>query len=108
MDEIIGVGDGIKRKVKEQIEQGHMTKLDTLQADPKLMVLDELAKIWGVGPAAAKKLYESKIRSIADLRKRPELLTTNQKTGLKYFEDFNERMPRSEATQIAQTVIKCA
>ena len=77
MDEIPFVGSGIKKKVKEFIEQGKMTKLESLQADPKLMVLEELAKIWGVGPVAAQKLYDKKIRSVADLRKKPELLTTN-------------------------------
>lgn len=50
MDFIPFVGEGIKKKVKELIEQGKMTKLENLTSDKKLMVLEELAKIWGVGP----------------------------------------------------------
>jgi DNA polymerase/3'-5' exonuclease PolX len=50
MDEIPFVGEGIKKKVKELIEQGHMSKLDSLTQDKKLMILLELEKIWGVGP----------------------------------------------------------
>ena len=34
----------------------------------------------------------------------PFLLTTNQMVGLQYYEDFAERMPRAEATKIANTV----
>ncbi len=52
------------------------------------MVLDELGKIWGVGPVAAQKLYESGIRSVEDLQKKQDLLTNAQKIGLKYYKDF--------------------
>lgn len=50
MDEIPFVGEGIKKKVKELIEIGKMSKLESLNKDTKLMVLEELAGIWGVGP----------------------------------------------------------
>jgi DNA polymerase/3'-5' exonuclease PolX len=50
MDEIPFVGEGIKKKVKELIEVGKMSKLESLNKDTKLMVLEELACIWGVGP----------------------------------------------------------
>ena len=43
MDEIPYVGDGIKKKVKELIEEGKMTKLVNLEEDPKLKALDALA-----------------------------------------------------------------
>ena len=53
MDEIPFIGDGIKKKVKEFLEQGKMSQLEVLQADPKLSLLNDLEKIWGVGPVAA-------------------------------------------------------
>ena len=53
MDEIPFIGDGIKKKVKEFIEEGKMSKLETLKADPKLNILCDFEKIWGVGPVAA-------------------------------------------------------
>ena len=78
MDEIPFVGDGIKRKVREFLAEGKMTKLENLRSDPKLEILEKLSKIWGVGPAAANKLYSSGIRSIEELKKKQsELLTTN-------------------------------
>ena len=43
MDEIPYVGEGIKKKVKELIEEGKMSKLANLEEDPKLKALDALA-----------------------------------------------------------------
>ena len=53
MNEIPFVGDGIKKKVAELIAEGKMTKLTNLEADPKMMALDALAQVWGVGAVAA-------------------------------------------------------
>lgn len=88
MDGIAGVGDGIKKKVAEFLAQGNMSKLDELKGDKKIMVLDHLGKIWGVGPVAAEKLYKAGIRDVKDLHKKQNLLTNFQKIGLKYFDDF--------------------
>jgi len=81
-----------------------MSKLTSLEKDPKLMTLELLAKVWGVGPQAAQKLYSKGIKTIEQLRKKEDLLTSMQKIGLKYFEDFEERIPRAEATEISTTV----
>ena len=79
MDEIPFVGDGIKRKVRELISEGKMSKLTNLQKDKKLTTLEEFAQIWGVGPQAAQKLYASGIRSISGLKlKADKVLTKNQ------------------------------
>ena len=88
MDEIAGVGDGIKKKVAEFLDKGKMSKLDELKSDKKMVVLETLAKIWGVGPVAAQKLYSARIRTIEDVQKKTDLLTNHQKIGLKYYEDF--------------------
>ena len=106
MDEIPSVGEKIKLKVKEFLEKGKMSKLESLQADPKVAVLGELEKIWGVGPVAAQKLYQLGIRSVKELESRQDLLTKFQKIGLKYYEDFNLRMPRALATDISEIVGK--
>ncbi len=57
MNEIAYVGDGIKKKVAELIKSGKIDKLESLKQDEKLVCLDKLQLIWGVGPAAAEKLY---------------------------------------------------
>jgi DNA polymerase lambda len=44
--------------------------------------------VWGLGPKGAQKLYDKGFKTIEDLRKNPDVLTTMQKVGLKYYEDF--------------------
>ena len=53
MDEIPFIGEGIKKKVKEFLAEGKMSKLESLKRDEKLMLLEMFAKIWGVGAVAA-------------------------------------------------------
>lgn len=53
LDGVPGIGDGIKKKVREYLAEGKMTKLDELKGDSKMMVLEAFGKIWGVGPVAA-------------------------------------------------------
>ena len=89
--------------------EGRVQKLEFLQNDPKTQALAAFGKIWGVGEKAAAKIYAAGITSIDQLKDRKdELLTTNQLVGLKYYEDFQLRMPRDEATKISETVIAAA
>ena len=106
MDEIPFIGDGIKKKVKEFMEAGKITIVETLKADPKLSVISDFEKIWGVGPVAAQKLYQKGVRSVEELRDIQDLLTAFQKIGLKYYDDFLERIPRAMATEISNIVAK--
>ncbi len=56
----------------------------------------------------AKELYAKGIRTIEDLRKKQELLTDMQKIGLKYHEDFIERIPREEVALLLERFRKTA
>ena len=108
MDEIEFVGKGLKDKVRELMSAGRMSKLDELQGDDKIMALDALGKIWGVGSVVAQQLYDKGATSIEVLRQMvkadPEMLTFAQTVGLKYYDDFNERMQRAEAFLISETI----
>lgn len=75
MDEIPFVGDGIKKKVKEFLEEGKMSKKESLQADEKLQTLSLFSKVWGIGPTTAATLVKKGFKTIEDLRKRTDLLT---------------------------------
>jgi len=101
LDGIPGVGKAIKDKTAEWFDSGTIRKLDCLQKDGKTMALEELTGVWGVGPQTALKLYSQDIKSVKELRKYAELLTNAQQIGLKHYDDFLERMPRSEAQTIS-------
>lgn len=59
-----------------------------------------MAKVTGIGPAAAQKLVLEGITSIEELRKHPEKLNHHQQIGLKHFEDFEKRIPREEMVKL--------
>ena len=52
--------------------------------------------VWGIGPKLALKLYKQGIKSIEDLRLNQHLLSDMQKIGLKYYEDFKQRISWEE------------
>jgi len=40
------------------------------------------------------------IKTIEQLKKRPDLITKNMAIGLKYFDEFSKRIPREKVTRI--------
>ena len=96
-----GIGAKIKAKIQEIIETGSLKAAKEAAAAVPISIYDDLLKIHGIGPVKARRLVEDVgITSIEDLRQRvmemPALLDNAQKIGLKYYEEFNERIPRTE------------
>jgi len=97
VEKVAGVGKKIKEKIKEILETGELEAATKAMTELKIDVYQDLLKVHGIGPAKAKDLIEKhKISSLDNLKKHPELLTENQKLGLKYYEDSLERIPRKE------------
>jgi len=68
-----------------------------------LNTLKLLCSVHGIGPAAAKKFIE---KGVDDLSKLPlNELNHQQKIGLKYHQEFNERIPRKEILEIEALII---
>ena len=66
--------------------------MEDLRADDKVIAINDLCQIHGIGPKKASELLNTYgIKSIADLRKQQDLLNSQQKIGLKYFEDMQKR-----------------
>lgn len=63
-----------------------------------------LTRVSGIGPAKAKELVDLGIRSLEDLEKHKDKLTHHQKIGLKYFHDFELRIPRKEISEIEKVI----
>ena len=92
-----GIGDKIANKLKEYFETGKIQAVENVNGDDKINEMQELMKIHGIGPAKAKSLVEEhNIISIKQLEDNVHLLNDKQKMGLKYFKDFEERIPRKE------------
>ena len=99
-----GVGDKIAQIIDEMIQTGKLEKLDTIRSDETYMALNLLQRVSGIGPVTAQELVKSGITSLDQLWNNLEKLTSAQRIGLKYFEDFEQRIPRSEIRMIVEAV----
>lgn len=104
LEGVPGIGKGIITKIEELIKEGTIKRFEFIDKDEKTKVLEVLEGVWGLGPRGADKLYKKGIKSIEQLRKNQHLLTDMQKIGLKYYEDFLERIPRAEVEQLLEKV----
>ena len=99
-----GVGEKIAQKLDEMIQTGKLAKLETILSDETYVGVNLLQRVAGIGPVTAKELVNSGITSLEQLRNNQERLTSAQRVGLKYFEDFEQRIPRSEIRKIVELV----
>lgn len=63
-------------------------------------------RVSGIGPSKAIELVEKGARTIQDLENFKDQLTHHQLIGLKYFYDFEEKIPRSEISKIEKIIVK--
>ncbi|CAM9794595.1 DNA polymerase beta [Lampetra fluviatilis] len=101
-----GVGVQIAKKIDEFLSTGKLQKLEKIRLDDTSSSINFLTRITGIGPAVAKKLYDEGIRTLDDLKNNVERLNHHQRIGLKYFEDFEKRIPRTELMKMQDLVCK--
>lgn len=95
-----GVGEKIALKIDEILETGRLGKLATIRSDDTAAAVNTLTRVAGIGPAKARELVEAGISTIEQLREHEDRLTRAQRIGLKYVEEFEQRIPRAEIQQI--------
>ncbi|KAM4703434.1 DNA polymerase lambda [Rhinophrynus dorsalis] len=102
---IPGIGKKMAEKIEEILDSGHLRKLDHIS--DSVSVLEIFSNIWGAGVKTAQSWYQQGFRSLDDIRTKATL-TTQQAIGLKYYDDFLDRMSREEAGKIEETVREVA
>ncbi|RLU17660.1 hypothetical protein DMN91_009896 [Ooceraea biroi] len=102
-----GIGVKIATKIDEFLQTGKLQKLENIKKDENNVSITLLARVSGIGPAKAKELVDASIKTLEDLRKHQDKLTHHQKLGLKYFDDFEKKIPRAEIVQI-EKILKSA
>ncbi|XP_054716268.1 DNA polymerase beta-like [Uloborus diversus] len=101
-----GIGQKIADKIDEFIQTGKLEKLEKIRADDSSQAITLLTKVFGIGPATAQKFVSGGITSIEDLQKNINKLNNQQKIGLKYFEDFEKKIPREEMKSLEEKILK--
>lgn len=91
------IGASIQKKIEEIQNTGKLQLLQDLRENPIIKQKRELTKINGITDAFIKK---NNIKSINDLYKIKDKLTNAQKLGLDYYEELQEKIPRTEMKNI--------
>ncbi|KAK2586716.1 hypothetical protein KPH14_011751 [Odynerus spinipes] len=95
-----GIGPKIAQKVDEYLQTGKLRKLEEINKDENNVAINLLTRVSGIGPAKAKELVDAGIKNLDSLRKHQDKLNHVQKIGLKYFDDFEKKIPRAEIAEI--------
>ena len=94
-----GLGEKSKDKIFTVYRTGSHPRADEFMRDPRLAALQNLTQVFDIGPKKADELYTKGIRSVEQLRDRPDLAAlVGQSTCLylKHMDDLHERVPREE------------
>nr|CAB3264999.1 DNA polymerase beta-like [Phallusia mammillata] len=100
-----GVGVKIAAKIDEFLTTGTLQKLEKIRKDDTSQAISLFTRITGVGPVAAKKLFDSGYKTLEDLKNNISALNHHQVIGVKYFEDFEKRIPRDEMEMLESFVL---
>ncbi|XP_075771840.1 DNA polymerase beta isoform X2 [Pelodiscus sinensis] len=101
-----GVGAKIAEKIDEFLSTGKLRKLEKIRQDDTSSSINFLTRVSGIGPSAARKLVDEGIKTLEDLRKNEHKLNHHQRIGLKYFDDFEKRIPREEMLQMQEIALE--
>ena len=109
VENLEGIGKGFRDRIDEILKTGSLKELEDLSGNGS--AIEELSRVTGIGPTYAKKLVGTGIKTIDALRKavsKGDLkLTKHRMIGLKYLDDFEQRIPASKV-RIAEKIIKKA
>ncbi|SLM39928.1 terminal deoxynucleotidyl [Lasallia pustulata] len=101
-----GCDQKIAHLFHEYSTTGRIQAVEDLEADPTLRVLRLFYEIWGVGATTARQFfYDHNYRDLDDIVERGwHSLSRVQQIGLKYYDEFQLKIPRAEVESIAATI----
>jgi NAD-dependent DNA ligase/DNA polymerase/3'-5' exonuclease PolX len=96
-----GIGPAVLEKLNEFCSTGTLSIIEREKNNP----VHKFCDIYGVGPKKAKEIVDKGVVTIEQLRLNADgLLNDTQKTGLRYYEDILERIPRAEIDSFKSTL----
>jgi DNA polymerase beta len=96
------VGQRIYDKITELINTGKIKEIDDL--NDKMIKFNELKKVKGLGEKAILQLINKGIDTLDKLKNNIHLLNKTQILGVKYYKDFNTKIPRQEITLLSNKI----
>jgi len=91
----------IYSKINEYLSYGKISEVEEIRNDPHMRLISLFIDLYGVGIKKAIDIVDNKkIKSIPELKEfiksNPKYFNDKQKIGLKYYDDLQERIPRSD------------
>ncbi|XP_012511416.1 PREDICTED: DNA polymerase beta [Propithecus coquereli] len=100
-----GVGTKIAEKIDEFLATGKLRKLEKIRQDDTSSSINFLTRVSGIGCWIGQSPIQALFIFYTDLRKNEDKLNHHQRIGLRYFEDFEKRIPREEMLQMQDIVL---
>lgn len=102
---IPNIGERLASKIEEIVWTNRLRRLEYANLEPNDKILQMFLNIYGVGFAQASKWIAQGHRSLDDLRTKVDL-NKSQQVGVEHYEDFLQRIPRSEVEAHGEVVRK--
>ncbi|KAN0095310.1 Nucleotidyltransferase [Hyaloscypha variabilis] len=101
---------GCKEKMakhwQEWKELGHVKEADKIRSDPDFQVLNLFYNIHGVAEASAHEFLNNGWRSLDDIVEQGwDKISRDQQIGVKYYDEFLQRIPREEVERISNVIL---
>ncbi|KAI0445416.1 hypothetical protein F4803DRAFT_548148 [Xylaria telfairii] len=104
-----GCGPKVVELFKQWKDYGYLDDVQAAATNPKMKVLLLFYEIWGVGAKTAHELYNRGRRDLDDIVEYDwDKITRVQQIGVKYYEELQEKIPRTEVEGIANVILEHA
>ncbi|KAJ3126592.1 hypothetical protein HK098_007347 [Nowakowskiella sp. JEL0407] len=102
--QLSGIGKSLMRQIDEILQTGKLQEVIDGDNSPKVQAMTELSRVTGIGPQAARRLIDLGITTLEELKKIKHRLSHHQQIGLKYVDEFETPIPRSEMMEWEKTL----
>ena len=104
-----GCGLKIAQLYGEYREHGEIQEAKEDESDARLAVLRLFYEIWGVAETTAREFYNKGWRDLDDIVEYGwDTLTRVQQIGVKYYDEFLQKIPRDEVASISDIILEHA
>jgi len=101
-----GCGPKIAELFEEFRETAQLKEARDAQSNPRLSVLKLFYEIWGVAETTAREFYNKGWRDLDDIVEHGwGSLSRVQQIGVKYYDEFQLKIPRAEVEAIANVIL---
>uniref|UniRef100_S4RJG9 DNA-directed DNA polymerase X domain-containing protein n=1 Tax=Petromyzon marinus TaxID=7757 RepID=S4RJG9_PETMA len=105
LDGLPGVGEHSRAVIKVLLEEQSCPEVNRVLCDEHYRTMKLFTSIWGVGVKTAELWFHNGLRTLQDVRTKPDLrLTKEQEAGVAHYEDLMEPVTSYEAKAVYELI----